>query len=138
MMPKCFAFLFICMPRRRIGVDSLLIALWDEAVATVSPFPSEAQRSRRDTCAKAQFLEAHCPKCLAQAIVECGGDPLFSEGTTLRPRMPEAPALHDRWIGEVPADGAVASGEAYTDAALRGTTPKSRRAGLAYVWHRAG
>ena len=80
MMPKCFAFLIICMPRRRIGVDGLLIALWDEAVATVSPFPSEAQRSRRDTCAKAQFLEEHRPKCLAQAIVECGGDPLFSEG----------------------------------------------------------
>ena len=83
--------------------------------------------------ARAELVEEQCPKWLARAASEMPADPLFSEGIPLRPVMPPPPPVQEHWIGAIPEDGAVASGEAYTDGALRGTIPKARRVGWAFV-----
>ena len=88
--------------------------------------------------ARTETLDSHCPKGLAKEASARTADPLFAEGIPLRPVMPGPPAPQEHWIGSIPTDGAVASGEAYTDGALRGTLPKTRRAGWAFVVRQAG
>ena len=82
---------------------------------------------------RTSFMEAHCPRWLTQTASDNSSDPLFSEGIPRLPVMPSPPPPHESWIGTVPAAGAVAYGVAYTDGALRGTIPKSRRAGWAFT-----
>ena len=83
--------------------------------------------------ARAALAEDHCPAWLAKMATDMPHDPLFTDGYPLRPRQPDPPPAFERWVGAVPADGALAHGVAYTDGALRGTIPRARRAGWAFV-----
>ena len=51
----------------------------------------------------------------------------------MHPEIPPPPSPSEQWVGKVPSDGAVATGRAYTDGALRGTIPWASRAGWAFV-----
>ena len=51
----------------------------------------------------------------------------------MHPQIPPPPSPCEHWVGKVPCDGAVATGRAYTDGALRGTIPWANRAGWAFV-----
>ena len=86
------------------------------------------------TCsARADLVLGHCPAWLAQLAARKPQDSLFADGVPLRPRQPDPPAAFEAWVGAPPADGALAGGEAYTDGALKGTIPRARRAGWAFV-----
>ena len=81
--------------------------------------------------AHAEKRETDCPEFLQK--VADPSDPLFTQGVPRRPRCPPAAAEREVWIGEVPADGALAKGEAFTDGALRGSSTWARRVGWAFV-----
>ena len=83
--------------------------------------------------ARAALAEDHCPAWLVKTATQMPHDPLFADGFPLRPKQPDPPPAFERWVGAVPADGALAQGVAYTDGALRGTIPRARRAGWAFV-----
>ena len=83
--------------------------------------------------ARKEKRQAECPEWLAKQACDRPADPLFAHGVPQRPRFPEPPPSSEFWVGEVPEDGATASGEACTDGALRGTVPRARRAGWAFI-----
>ena len=74
-----------------------------------------------------------CPKSLQESARMDPDNPLYRIGVPARPQFPDPPPPRENWIGNRPDDGAAASGVAYTDGALRGTVPRARRAGWAYV-----
>ena len=78
-------------------------------------------------------MEAECPASLRKHAIDETDNPLFTQGIPRRPHCPPPPPAAEQWIGVPPSDGAGACGEAYTDGALKGTAPKARRAGWAYV-----
>ena len=80
-----------------------------------------------------EAMEAECPLPIRKQAIDEKDNPLFTEGIPLRPQCPPPPPAAEQWIGEPPHGGAVAWGDAYTDGALKGTVPKARRAGWAYV-----
>ena len=51
----------------------------------------------------------------------------------MRPQCLDPPPRAEAWIGPPPRDGAIAPGTAYTDGALKGSVPKARRGGWAFV-----
>ena len=83
--------------------------------------------------ARRQAMESKCPDNLLQKAVEESEDPLYTIGVPRRPKCPPPPQAAEAWVGTPPPDGAVAAGEAFTDGALRGTVPKARRGGWAFV-----
>ena len=74
-----------------------------------------------------------CPKSLVEHARAEPDNPLFRIGVPARPKCPDPPPPGENWVGVRPVDGAAAAGVAYTGGALRGTVPKARRAGWAYV-----
>ena len=89
---------------------------------------------RMSSCsARSDLIENKCPAWLAQQALQRPHDPLFTDGVPLRPKQPAPPPAFEDWVGAAPADGALAYGEAYTDGALKGTIPRARRAGWAFV-----
>ena len=79
------------------------------------------------------MMTATCPEYLEKAAIEQPDNTLFSRGVPRRPQCPAPPPPMEQWVGKPPADGATATGVAYTDGALRGTVPKARRGGWAFV-----
>ena len=80
-----------------------------------------------------QLIEAQCPAWLERCAHEEESNPLFTCGLPLRPQVPAPPPPAENWIGSPPSGGAAARGCAFTDGALKGTVPKARRAGWAYI-----
>ena len=80
-----------------------------------------------------QLMKAQCPEWIERCAQEEVSNPLFTCGVPLRPQAPPPPPLAENWIGSPPTGGAVARGCAFTDGALKGTVPKARRAGWAYI-----
>ena len=80
-----------------------------------------------------QLIAAGCPSSLRSKAIEESDNPLFNLAVPLRPQCPDPPPRAEAWIGSPPRDGAIASGTAYTDGALKGTVPKARRGGWAFV-----
>ena len=78
-------------------------------------------------------MESKCPQTLEDQAAKEPENPLFTVGVPIRPRCPCPPPACEAWIGTPPRDGAAVRGVAYTDGALRGTVPKARRGGWAFV-----
>ena len=80
-----------------------------------------------------EAMESECPDKLQQNADKNRDDPLYNLGVPKRPHCPRPHPAKEAWVGGPPCGGAAAAGEAYTDGALRGTVPKARRGGWAYV-----
>ena len=80
-----------------------------------------------------EYREAECPTWLVKAAQHCPRDPLFSAGVPARPSIPPPPPWLEYHVGEPPVDGALATGNVYSDGALRGLVPETRRAGWAFI-----
>ena len=78
-------------------------------------------------------MESKCPQSLEEWAAKEPDNPLFSIGVPIRPHCPAPPPACEEWIGTPPREGAAVSGVAYTDGALKGTVPKARRGGWAFV-----
>ena len=84
---------------------------------------------RTSCCAGTKDTVAEkCPGGLRKVAQENPLDPLFADGIPLTFAMLEAPGQQEHWVGSIPADGAGAQGQAYTDGALRGSIPRANRA----------
>ena len=101
-------------------------ALCHNAVGTLS------HRMFRCPSRKEQ-IDKQCPNSLRESARMEPDNPLFRIGVPARPQCPDPPPPGENWISARPEGGAAASGVAYTDGALRGTVPRARRAGWAYV-----
>ena len=83
--------------------------------------------------ARREQREAHCPESLQVAARTNSHDPLYSQGVPRRPVCPPAPTEREYNVGQLPANGALAAGHAYTDGAMRGAFSRAKRAGWAFV-----
>ena len=91
-------------------------------------------RHRMFLCPKRkERIEEQCPAWLLKAAEKESDNPLFTMGVPARPQCPAPPPASEHWVGTPPADGAIAVGLAYTDGALKGTVPRARRAGWAFI-----
>ena len=88
----------------------------------------DATRAVRDSYNKPEVISR------AQSILHCD-EPLYQHGVPLIVEQPKAPRHEVRCCGgRQPPDGFVATGNAFTDGAMRCNAPKSaRRAGWAWV-----
>ncbi len=77
--------------------------------------------------------DSGCPEWLRRRGAAAVWDPLFSRGVPARPKLPPPPPEVERWAGSQPRDGAVATGDVYTDGAARGLVPRALRAGWSVV-----
>ena len=78
-------------------------------------------------------MESKCPQSLIDWAAKEPDNPLVSIGVPIRPHCPPPPPAREGWVGSPPLEGAVVSGVAYTDGALKGTVPRARRGGWAFV-----
>ena len=83
--------------------------------------------------ARRKLRDAACPEALQTAARLSSHDPLFSLGVPRRPACPPAPPEREYTVGQVPVQGALAVGHAYTDGAMRGVFSKAKRAGWAFI-----
>ena len=81
--------------------------------------------------ARAEEKQLHCPKSVSRAADPA--DPLYAQGVPRRPLCPPAAPEREVLIGQFPADGVLAAGEAFTDGAMRGCFSRAKRAGWAFV-----
>ena len=86
-----------------------------------------------DCAGRDSAVSDRCPRKLRELARNNPLEPLFADGVPLQPLFPPAPVQEEHWIGKTPKDGVIASGQAYTDGALRGTIPRANRAGWAYI-----
>ena len=75
------------------------------------------------------FVNEKCPQKLRKMAQRRSCEPLFCEGVPLMPAMPPPPQEEQQMIGNIPTDGTLARGNAYTDGAIRSTMPKALRVG---------
>ena len=91
------------------------------------------------TCkVREELRQEHWPEWLIQLSRRSHDDPLSTMGISRKPREPVPLPKFVQWIRAAPADGALAAGNAFTDGALRGTIPKSRREGWGHAVVRRG
>ena len=100
-----------------------------ELCGEVGDLPHRMARCPR----RQEYRDAECPTWLVEAANKRPKDPLFAAGLPARPSVPCAPPWLEYDVGTPPTDGALATGNVYTDGALRGLVPCTRRAGWAYI-----
>ena len=82
--------------------------------------------------ARNDLRQGECPQLLLRQVEENPHDPLFTCGVPNSPTATPHPPEREYHIAAPPSDGALASGNVYTDGALRGSVPSTRREGWAY------
>ena len=83
--------------------------------------------------ARDEHRTAECPKWLSDVASKRPQDPPFAAGAPARPNAPPPPPWIEYNIEPPPTDGAIVTGSVYTDGALRGLLPCTRRVGWAFV-----